>query len=174
MSDRFLTIGGQGARSNGAQVGFGRSDGSTFSAQTAANPLYTPRSPTRTVSGLLLDSLLEVAEQFDRPDLAAEIDFARHLEDALFEALQMPDPATRNFEIRETLRLAARHGALAGLTTRAAGRASAKLGRLAGLVGPIQHSYLGSTAPLLHLDRSVDDIAGAARAVADFLARPTA
>lgn len=167
---RFLTIFGQGSRSNGALAALGGSDGSTF-AETPATPAeHRPRTQSRTVAMLVIDALLEVAVQFDRPSLARAIDFPMLLEDALVEALAMSTRGARRRELGAIVKLARAHGAEIGLGRRFGKRIAAKLARTVGLAGPRRPMAAESTLPALRLDPAIGDIAAAAVALAAQLA----
>jgi hypothetical protein len=109
-TQELLTIAGQGAKSTGATLERGGSD--QFMAEMQA--LYTPRyaSPyaSRTIQFQSLDSLMEVAEHFQRPELLAAVCQARHIARGISEAVaRMPQPL-RNREVREAIALARRQG----------------------------------------------------------------
>ncbi len=163
----FLTIAGQGARSNGALAATGGSDGSTFAAHPKGSR-YEPRTTSRTVSLLVVDALLEIAEQFHRPALAARIDYARHLETAFIEARAAQTAEARRREWSEIVRFARAEGVSRALLARLARRAAAKLARHAGQGA--RQAIDGTHIADLHLDASVVDILGASDAVARHLA----
>lgn len=129
---QFLTISGQGAKSNGARVQQGASDGTTFNAALAP-AWHQPRTSARTVSPLLIDSILEVAERFDRPDLAAAIAYRVHLENAVLETMSLEGAAAKRREFRAIFRLARANGATLPLARWFIGRALGKAERGLGL-----------------------------------------
>ena len=109
-TQEVLTIFGQGARANGAEVRNGGAD--QFMSEMQA--LYTPRYDSRTVQLQLLDCFVEVAHHFSRPELLADVDEAEHLAQAISEARGM-QPPTRDQEVRKVMAIARRDGLRAAL-----------------------------------------------------------
>lgn len=85
-SGELLTLSGQGKHSTGAAVQSGAS--SNFTSEWDAH--YRSRFNSRTVQLALLDSLVEVAEHFELPDLGSKIELAAHFAAAWIETRAMP------------------------------------------------------------------------------------
>jgi len=109
-TEEVLTIFGQGAQANGVAVRDGGAERFMVEMQT----LYTPRYDSRTVQLQLLDSLIEVAQHFDRPELLADLRQAQHVAQAISEARGM-QPPLRDQEVRKIIAMARRHGLTAAL-----------------------------------------------------------
>lgn len=106
-SKELLTLSGQGAKANGAAVQLGKGGG--FLAEAKA--FYTPRYEGVSIQMALLDSLVEVAEHFNQPDLLLKINYAAHFSGVIREA-RLIAPGLRMQEIKFALKAAYRHGVL--------------------------------------------------------------
>jgi len=109
-TEEILTIFGQGAQANGVAVRDGGAE--RFMAEMQA--LYTPRYDSRTVQLQLLDSLIEVAQHFERPELLADLRQVQHVAQAISEARGM-QPPVRDQEVRKVMAIARRDGLTAAL-----------------------------------------------------------
>lgn len=107
----FLTISGQGARANGASVRTGGKDGIKFLKEMQLS-LYRPRYKSRTIQLQLLDTIMEVAEEFSMGHLSSSVDFEGHLWRALGEARAIPGLRSKASEILEIGRIAMSHGVM--------------------------------------------------------------
>lgn len=101
----ILTLSGQGAKANGASI----QSGSGHQFLSEVKSLYPPRYAGRSIQMALLDSLIDVAENFDRPALLESIDYAAHFAAAIREARWMA-PNTKMNELKLVLAAAGRHG----------------------------------------------------------------
>lgn len=81
-TSELLTISGQGARSNGAEVMSGKDNGFFLEA----NQLYPSRFNSLSSQMFLLDSYIEVSEHFKMPNLMLNIDYKAHFATAYREA----------------------------------------------------------------------------------------
>jgi hypothetical protein len=112
-TQELLTISGQGAKSTGASVQRGGADQWMSEMEAQYAPRYASRYASRTIQFQSLDCLIEVAEHFERPDLLAEICWARHIARSISEAVKrMPQPV-RKREVREAIALAYKQGVMA-------------------------------------------------------------
>lgn len=168
---QFLTFSGTGARSNSASVDVGTEDGHAFFDHPSnQEKLFKPRFASRNVPLLLLDSLLEVAVQFGRPELAAAVDYPRFLEAAFVEATGTGTAADKRREILQIVRLAFAEKSATPFGARIARRAAEKAARAAGLPVPRRALDHTSTVAPIQLDGSVANIHQATIAVAAYLA----
>jgi hypothetical protein len=165
-SNELLTLSGQGAKANGAAVV--RGHGQEFLAEM--EQLYKPRFGHRSVQLQVLDSLIEVAEHFDRPELLASIRYDRHVAGAIAESIRM-SRGVRSFEMRQALALAAREGVISEALGQLAGRASGKLARRAGIRRTTaRHLFAGGE--VMSLGKEVENIFDAALAISRLVAAP--
>lgn len=165
-SEELLTLSGQGARANGAAVV--RGCGQEFLSEMET--LYTPRFGKRSVQLQMLDSLIEVSEHFNRPELLASVEYDRHVAAAIAESLRMSGEV-RSYELREALSLAAREGAIFGALGRLAGRAMSRLARLTGIRRTAaRHPF--SSGQVMSLESDVENIFDAASAIGRLVAAP--
>lgn len=84
-TNEILTLSGQGAKANGAAVQSGNGKGFIKDA----NQFYKSRFDSLTIQSTLLDSYIEVAEYFDKPELLSRISYAGNYVAALAEARGM-------------------------------------------------------------------------------------
>lgn len=103
-----LTLSGQGARANGASVVHNGMDGSNFLIE--AQRLFEPRFDSRTIALTLLDSILEVADQFEKPQIVDDIAYASFLKEALGEVAAYPGWRLKTHEALEVLRISLCNG----------------------------------------------------------------
>jgi hypothetical protein len=130
-TQELLTIAGQGAKSTGASVQLGGADQFMAEMEGIYTPRYASRYASRTIQLQSLDSLIEVAEHFQRPELMAEIRPARHIARTISEAIKrMPEPL-RKREVREAVAMARRQGLTAEVGILIAGRKLASIVRRA-------------------------------------------
>jgi glycosyltransferase involved in cell wall biosynthesis len=94
-TNELLTISGQGARSNGAEIRSGKDNG--FFSE--ANLLYPSRFKSVSAQMFLLDSYLEVAEHFKMPNLMLDIDYKAHFS-KVYRELQAMGRELREEELR--------------------------------------------------------------------------
>lgn len=166
-SERFLacgtilTLAGQGARSNGALVVQGKSDASTFGAASVA--LHRPRFGSRSVSLLMLDSMLEVAERFD-PELVEKVEFKTFFANALREARQLSGAGPKRRELLAILSGARQHGVVREVLSESVTSLIRKRFRTGAT------HQMTDLPPRLQFDASVGDIASATKALAAHLA----
>ena len=116
--DKLLTLSGQGARANGASARNDGVDGRRFLREMQEHVLYSPRFDSRTIQLQLVDALFEVAEEFSKPFLVANINFQNHLLLALREAHHIPGWGNKYREIRTIMGLALRQRVVKALTAR--------------------------------------------------------
>ena len=175
--DRFarlgspLTISGQGAKSNGRPSRLGLEEGNRWVAESSSET-YRSRFRSKTSELMVLDSLLEVIEQFGCREIEDEVDYLLHLKLAWRELPTIRGSHARALEVGEYLRIAWR----TGVAREAAGLLVAKVGsrlmrRPASL--PTEHTG-GPESPKwawlrLAMPQNVADIQGAAREVQAFI-----
>jgi Glycosyl transferase family 2 len=170
-TDRLLTISGTGARSNGSSVYANTGIADDFFRAAAADPAMRPRFAARSVPMLQLDCLLEAAAAFDRPDIAAAIDWRTALEAAALEASAIAAGPTRRAELSAVVDAARQQGVILPVAGRLAGRTVNKLGRRLGLSLSRRPLGPGSPRPDLVLTDAAN-VADATRALAALLDRP--
>lgn len=163
-TEELLTISGQGAKANGAAIQAG--GGHEFLVEM--KKLYTPRFGGRSVQMHLLDSYIEVAEYFDRPELLAAIKYQSHIAGVIAESRHM-NRGARSAEVRAALGLAHRQRVLTGSFLSLANRGAEKVKRALIRRRPAPaHTF--SRGQVVSLGSDVKDIFDAARAVDALLA----
>jgi hypothetical protein len=171
-TDRLLTLSGTGAKSNGSSVYANTDVADAFFRAAAADPAMRPRFAARSAAMLQLDCLLETAAQFDRPDIAAAIDWRTALEAAALEASAIAAGPNRRAELSAILAAAREKGITLPLAARVAARAANKFGRRLGL--PLSRRPLGPDLPRPDLMLpDATNVADATRSLAALLARPS-
>jgi hypothetical protein len=160
-TEEVLTINGQGAKGNGAA--FVAGGAREFTAEMEDR--YAPRFNSRTIQMHLLDSLTEVSEHFNRPELLRVVRFAAHAARALAEARHMYG---WDDEVRQLLALIRERHAVAAT---AASVASLVLQKFVRKLRPseVDRTKAFRQGELISLDASVRNIFDASRAVADLL-----
>jgi hypothetical protein len=162
-TEEVLTINGQGARGNGASYVAGRDPKFTTEMRNG----FTPRFDSRTIQMLLLDTLIEVSEHFERPDLLEQVKFGAHAARALSQARTF---AGTKDEVRRLMGLIRERHAIVSTVacgvSGLAGKFARKLRRAR--AGPSTAFQRGD---IIALDASVQDIYDASRAVADLLTK---
>lgn len=97
-TSEILTLSGQGAKANGAVVQSGNGEGFIKDA----NQYYRSRFDSLTIQSAILDSYIEVAEHFEKPELLSRICCAGNYVAALAEAREMRG-AMRSRELKFSL-----------------------------------------------------------------------
>jgi Glycosyl transferase family 2 len=163
-TEEVLTISGQGAKANGAAIQAGQAD--EFMAEMSI--LYTPRYGIRAVQMMLLDSLAEVAEHFNMPELLSNVRYTDHFVATIRETRSMAQEV-RMPEIRAAFAAAKRHGVTLNLVAKLGGAAiKARLWPSVKPHSSTDHAF--EQGDSVQLPESVRDIYGASRAAADLLA----
>jgi glycosyltransferase involved in cell wall biosynthesis len=164
-TDELLTIGGQGAKANGAAVQSGQAD--LFLAEMQAQ--YTPRFGGRTVQMALLDCLVAAAELFDRPDILASIDHVAQYARMVRESRRMMKGRPRISEYRNAFVYAKNQGVLVR-TVLALAEGKLRRSRPApGVVGR-DTDHVTESGEMVRLPESVRDISSASLAIGAMLA----
>lgn len=119
-TEELLTISGQGAKANGAAVRSGQAPEFVSEAQQR----FPSRFAGNSIQMQLVDSLIEVAEAFNRPELLRDLDLGAHLAGALLETRGMPTG-----ELRLVLATARESGAVMAVSANIAKRMINRIAR---------------------------------------------
>lgn len=170
---QLLTLSGTGARSNSAAVDTSGPDSAAFFKISAEHPLYKARFAARTVPLLQIDSLIEVSQHFNRPEILADIDYVQQLEAMILEVMPIVGKEDRRREYRAAFDVAWANGASLPLSIRLARRGLEKIARRLGL--PVRYRSMAAQAggTMLTLPVEVTNVAQAAQALSTFIADGT-